>query len=230
MGYEESYARWRADPVGFRQEAARGIDRITPATSVFTPDLGVYGRWVDGATRIDDAARAVLISASCRIEPGRVVACKPLLNEAFEIAAVKPAACLILQRDAQTCALTAGRDHDDAQRVDAAWDAGQETDCVPVAATDPLHILYTSGTTGQPKGVVRDTGGRTVAPKWTMAHHGELQPGEAFWAASDVGWVAGHSYNCAGPPTGSVRAAVDFNQDTTRSTAALLGALRRDSR
>ncbi|MEM6986715.1 MAG: AMP-binding protein, partial [Pseudomonadota bacterium] len=151
------------------------------------------------ATRIDDAAPKVIVSASCGIEPGRVVAYKPLLDEAIALASQKPNACLIRQIDVQRCDLVDGRDHDYDARVDAAMAAGQGTECVAVLATDPLYILYTSGTTGQPKGVVRDNGGHMVALKWTMEHHYGLQPGEVFWAASDVGWVVGHSYICYGP-------------------------------
>lgn len=299
MSYDTAYAAWQADPVGFWEEAGKAIDWFTPATAAFNPDLGVYGRWFDGATcntcyncvdrhveaghgdrlalaydspvtetterftfkdlqtevsalahvlrglgvaqgdrvviympmvpqavlamlacarlgaihsvvfggfaanelatRIDDAAPKAIISASCGIELGRVVAYKPLLDEAIEMATVTPEACLILQRDIQRCDLIPGRDHDYAALVDRAKSAGQGTECVPVAATDPLYILYTSGTTGQPKGVVRDNGGHMVALKWTMEHHYGLQPGEVFWAASDVGWVVGHSYICYGP-------------------------------
>ena len=151
------------------------------------------------ATRIDDAAPKVVISASCGIEPGRVIAYKPLLDQAIDLAANKPEACLILQREAQTCDLTPGRDLDYTQAVEAALANGDTTECVPVDATDPLYILYTSGTTGQPKGVVRDNGGHMVALKWTMEHHYGVKPGEVFWAASDVGWVVGHSYICYGP-------------------------------
>ncbi|MDJ0638554.1 MAG: propionyl-CoA synthetase [Paracoccaceae bacterium] len=151
------------------------------------------------ATRIDDAAPKVIISASCGIEPGRVIAYKPLLDEAIEVATHKPDRCLILQRDAQTCDLAPGRDVDFAGAVGEALVNGETTECVPVAATDPLYILYTSGTTGQPKGVVRDTGGHMVALKWTMENHYGVKPGEVFWAASDVGWVVGHSYICYGP-------------------------------
>ncbi|QBF32455.1 propionyl-CoA synthetase [Thalassococcus sp. S3] len=151
------------------------------------------------ATRIDDAAPKAIISASCGIETNRIVPYKPLLDEAIEIAAAKPDACLILQREALRCDLVSGRDHDYAYRVSEAREAGRRAGCVPVAATDPLYILYTSGTTGQPKGVVRDNGGHMVALKWSMSHHYGLSPGEVFWAASDVGWVVGHSYICYGP-------------------------------
>ncbi len=151
------------------------------------------------ATRIDDAAPKVIISASCGIEPGRVVAYKPLLDEAIEIAAEKPQHCLVLQRDALTCDLISGRDVDYSEAVGAALVRGETTECVAVEATDPLYILYTSGTTGQPKGVVRDNGGHMVALKWTMENHYGVKPGEVFWAASDVGWVVGHSYICYGP-------------------------------
>jgi len=151
------------------------------------------------ATRIDDAAPKVIISASCGIEPGRIVPYKPLLDDAVEMASVAPEACLILQRDVNPCTPTPGRDRDYAVEVDAALAAGRGTECVAVEATDPAYILYTSGTTGQPKGVVRDTGGHMVALKWTMEHHYGLKPGEVFWAASDVGWVVGHSYICYGP-------------------------------
>ena len=146
------------------------------------------------ATRIDDAAPRAVLTASCGIEPGRLVPYKPLLDEAIRLASVKPDAVLLLQREQAQASMIAGRDHDWTTCVEAARAAGQRTDCVALKATDPLYVLYTSGTTGIPKGVVRDNGGHMVALKWTMKNLYGMDPGEVFWAASDVGWVVGHSY------------------------------------
>ena len=151
------------------------------------------------ATRIDDAKPKAVMAASCGIEPGRVVHYKPLLDQAIELSANKPAAVLLLQRPQSQAAMQAGRDHDWAEAVAKAKSAGQKADCVELAATDPLYVLYTSGTTGVPKGVVRDNGGHMVALKWSMRGLYGIEPGEAFWAASDVGWVVGHSYIVYGP-------------------------------
>jgi propionyl-CoA synthetase len=147
------------------------------------------------ATRIDDAKPRLILSASCGLEPGRIVKYKPLLDEAIALSAHKPDACLILQRPQCEADLVAGRDHDWADLRDHALiHARSVYNCVPVAATDPLYILYTSGTTGRPKGVVRDNGGHMVALKWSMHNLYGVEPGEVYWAASDVGWVVGHSY------------------------------------
>jgi propionyl-CoA synthetase len=142
------------------------------------------------ATRIDDAKPKVIVSASCGIEVKRVIAYKPLLDGAVDMAQNKPDACIILQRPMQRAELTAGRDLDWQEAVSKA----QPTECETMEATDPLYILYTSGTTGQPKGVVRDNGGHAVALKWTMKAIYNVQAGDVYWAASDVGWVVGHSY------------------------------------
>ena len=147
------------------------------------------------ATRIDDAKPKLILSASCGLEVGRIVKYKPLLDEAIALARHKPDACLILQRPQQEATLVSGRDHDWAKlRDEAIVFARSVYDCVPVASTDPLYILYTSGTTGRPKGVVRDNGGHMVALKWSMPNLYGVEPGEVYWAASDVGWVVGHSY------------------------------------
>ena len=147
------------------------------------------------ATRIDDAKPTLIVAASCGIEGAKVVPYKPLLDAAIEEAAHKPRHCIILQRPQAEAALIPGRD--------LSWAAcmaeAHPVDCVPVLATDPLYILYTSGTTGQPKGVVRDHGGHATALLWSMRHVYGVQPGEVFWAASDVGWVVGHSYIVYGP-------------------------------
>ncbi len=147
------------------------------------------------ATRIDDAKPKLILSASCGLEPGRTVAYKPLLDEAIALARHKPAACLVLQRPQRAATLIEGRDRDWGKMRDHALvHARSAYDCVPLAATDPLYILYTSGTTGRPKGVVRDNGGHMVALQWSMKYLYGVEPGEVYWAASDVGWVVGHSY------------------------------------
>lgn len=151
------------------------------------------------ATRIDDAQPKLIISASCGLEVGRVVAYKPLLDQAIALSKLPPQKCLILQREQHPCELIAGRDLDYADLVGAARTAKRQIDCLPLAATDPLYIIYTSGTTGQPKGIVRDTGGHMVQLKWSMWNEFGVRPGETFWAASDVGWVVGHSYIVYGP-------------------------------
>ena len=147
------------------------------------------------AKRIDDAKPKLIISASCGLEPARIVEYKPLLDEAIELASYKPQACIILQRAQMQADLKENRDFDWNETIASA----RPVDCVPVNANDPLYILYTSGTTGQPKGVVRDTGGTIVSLKWSMANIYNVKPGDVYWAASDVGWVVGHSYIVYGP-------------------------------
>jgi propionyl-CoA synthetase len=142
------------------------------------------------ANRITDARPKVIISASCGIEVGRIIPYKPLLDKAVELAAVKPERCIIVQRPQEKATMIGGRDLDWSEEMAGAKAVG----CVPVEAIDPLYILYTSGTTGMPKGIVRDNGGHLVALQWSMRHIYGVEPGEVYWAASDVGWVVGHSY------------------------------------
>lgn len=149
------------------------------------------------AVRIDDCTPKCIIAASCGLEPGRVVHYKPLLDGALEIAKHQPDFCVIFQREQEVAQLEEGRDHD--------WHGFQygvtPAECVPVEGNHPAYILYTSGTTGQPKGVIRHTAGHLVALNWSMRNLYDMNPGEVFWAASDVGWVVGHSYICYGPLT-----------------------------
>ncbi len=147
------------------------------------------------AVRIDDCAPKVVVSASCGIEVDRVVEYKPLLDRAIELAEHRPDHTIVYQREQATATMVEGRDLD----WEAEMAAAEPHPCVPVAATDPLYILYTSGTTGQPKGIIRDNGGHAVALKWTMSNIYDVRPGEVYWAASDVGWVVGHSYIVYGP-------------------------------
>ena len=142
------------------------------------------------AKRIDDATPKAIISASCGHEPSRIVAYKPLLDEAIELSSHKPHSCVIYQREALAADLVEGRDLE----WHAAHEGAPALDPVPVKATDPLYILYTSGTTGQPKGVVRDNGGHAVALQWSIPNIYDVKPGDVYWAASDIGWVVGHSY------------------------------------
>lgn len=150
------------------------------------------------ATRIDDAKPKVILSASCGLEPKRTIAYKPLLDEAVALADHMPDACVVYQREQEPGVLNQNIDHDWAALL-ASAKTEEIVPCVPVKATDPLYILYTSGTTGEPKGVVRDNGGHMVALQWSMGNIYNTDPGEVYWAASDVGWVVGHSYIVYGP-------------------------------
>ena len=147
------------------------------------------------AVRIDDAKPKAIIAASCGLEPGRTVHYKPLLDGAIDLATHKPDFCVIFQREQEVAELVPGRDVN--------WHGFQygvePAECVPVEGNHPSYILYTSGTTGQPKGVIRHTAGQLVALNWTMKNIYNVDPGDVFWAASDVGWVVGHSYICYGP-------------------------------
>jgi propionyl-CoA synthetase len=147
------------------------------------------------ATRINDAKPKVILSTSCGIEGSRIIKYKPLLDSAIELSDHKPTNTVIFQRPQEVSDMQEGRDINWADAVANTTPA----DCVSVEATDPLYILYTSGTTGQPKGVVRDNGGHAVAMMWSMKNLYNIKPGEVFWAASDIGWVVGHSYICYGP-------------------------------
>ncbi len=174
-------------------EAMLAVSRLGAIHSV------VFGGFAAAelAVRIDDAAPKAIIAASCGLEPNRVVHYKPLLDEAIDMAENKPDFCVILQREQEVAQLIEGRDldwHDFQAEAEPA-------ECVPVEGNHPVYILYTSGTTGQPKGVVRHTAGHLVALNWTMKNIYNVDPGDVFWAASDVGWVVGHSYICYGPLT-----------------------------
>ncbi len=147
------------------------------------------------AARLDDARPKLVVSASCGIEGQRVIAYKPLLDEAISLASHKPERCIILQRPQHRAALVASRDLEWQEAIAGA----PSVECESLLATDPLYILYTSGTTGQPKGIVRDNAGHAVALKWSMKNIYGVEPGETYWAASDLGWTVGHSYIVYGP-------------------------------
>jgi propionyl-CoA synthetase len=151
------------------------------------------------ATRIDDAEPKVILTASCGVEPGRIVEYKPLLDLAISLAKHKPATSVVYQRAQARAEIDETRDRDWTALVEAAKAAGRRAPCADLAATDPLYILYTSGTTGTPKGVVRDIGGYMVALRWSMSAIYDVKPGETYWAGSDIGWVVGHSYIVYGP-------------------------------
>ena len=151
------------------------------------------------SVRINDCTPKLIIAASCGLEPNRVIPYKPLIDQAIEIADHKVSGTIIFQREGQVQSEMGPNDHDWKTLVDEVKLKGEKADCVSLDATDPLYILYTSGTTGKPKGVVRDHGGHMVALKWTMKNIYGIDPGEVMWAASDVGWVVGHSYIVYGP-------------------------------
>jgi len=147
------------------------------------------------AVRIDDCQPKIIVAASCGIEPSRLIEYKPLIDEAIHIASSSVDSCIVFQREQHPCELISGRDHDWSELMQVA----EAHPAVPVASTDPMYILYTSGSTGAPKGVVRDTGGYVCALKWTMSAIYDVKPGDVYWAASDIGWVVGHSYIVYGP-------------------------------